>query len=351
MLKVKIFFYTSFLFYLLGLSQVHADEWENALNEGSPRLLLYTLIKELPQGSDALIEQLLFNEGMTDRSKTDRLIYKSTFVQPLLSYDHNINGGIPSDTIQLGPYEFFINDKFRAKSGFLFGSEASHSRRYRLDFGQALTIGVHGGFEYSLKHKISKTAVSASGCYQSYLQNWSFLDLCLSMNTFRRETSTDWSVSPSIAVSKYFSTSMGSHEVKASLGNIFNENYSKPNLYLSARTVFSEFGAVSLSLYVSQPSETYHSRHWGTSMDLGKIVIGKYTKLSADYFVEDGSELFGAVRNDEIINLNLEREINDNLKINLSVESRKSTISAYDGEEFNVRFVLRPWKALENRRF
>lgn len=328
---------------LLGIGPIQAEEWENALNEGSPRLLLFTLIKEEPQGADGLVQQLLRNTGMIHEADTAQLISSSTYAQPLLSYDYNINGGIPSDTIQLGPFEFIIDEESRAKSGFLLGGKVGHGRKYSLDLGQTLSVGLSGSFEYSFEHKISKTVGTAFGCYEKYLQNWSFMDLCLSANMVNREETSDGVVSPSMALSKYFTTDLGSHEVKASFGGILTQNYSKPYLNISGTTIFPDFGAVSISLYASQPAEGYNTRRWGAGIGLGRSVFGKYTKLRANYFVEDGSSIFGSDRDDEIVSIGLERQLNDYAKIRLTAQTRSSTISAYSAEEFNVGFELRPW--------
>jgi len=328
---------------LLGTSSTHAAEWEYALNEGSPRLLLFTFLKEEPRGADGLVQKLLRNTGMIHKADTAQLISSTTYAQPLLSYDYNINGGIPSDTLQLGPFEFLVDEDSRAKSGFLLGGKVGHARKYSLDFGQTLSVGLSGSFEYSFKHKISKTIGSAFGCYEKYLQNWAFIDLCLSANVVNRDEKKDRVISPVISLSKYFSTGLGSHEIKASFGGILHQDYSKPYLNISGTTVFPDFGAVSISLYASRPAEGYNTRKWGAGIGLGKSVFGKYTKLSANYFVEDGSSLFGTDRDDKIVTLSLERQLSKSVKIHLSAQTRSSTISAYDGEEFNVRFELQPW--------
>ena len=161
---------------------------------------------------------------------------------------------------------------------------------------------------------------------------------------FNREDKKDQVISPRFSLSQYFSTSLGSHEVKASLGGIIHRDYSKPYLNISGTTIFPDFGAVSISLYASRPEEGYNTRKWGAGVGLGKSFFGKYTKLSANYFVEDGSSLFGTNREDQIVAISLERQLNKSARINLSAQTRTSTISAYNGEEINVNFELQPWK-------
>jgi len=327
----------------LGPNSTQAAEWEYALNQGSTRLLLFTLIKEEPRGADARVQQLLRNTGMIHKADTAQPISSTTYAQPLLSYDYNINGGIPSDTIQLGPFEFLIDEDSRAKSGFLLGGKVGHARKYSLDFGQTLSMGLSGSFEYSFKHEISKAVGSVFGCYEKYLKNWTFIDLCLSANVVNREKAKDRVISPSISLSKYFSTDLGSHEIKASFGGILHQDYSKPYLNISGTTVFPDFGAVSISLYASRPAEGFNTRKWGAGIGLGKSIFGKYSKLSANYFVEDGSSIFGSGRDDKVFSIEVERQLNKRAKIHLTAQTRSSTISAYSGEEFNVRFELQPW--------
>lgn len=327
---------------LLQTTPSHADEWESSVHAGSPRLLLYTLIKENPSGSENLVDQLLRNTGMTHNSDRAQLLSSTSYIQPLLSYDHNINGGIPSDTIVLGPFKFIIDEESRAKSGFLVGAQVGHARRYSLAFGRTATVGISGSYEHSLEHKIGKATGSAFGCHQSYLKDWTFLDLCLAANVIHRSSETDRIVTPSATLSKYFSSSIGSHEIKASLGGIIHQDYSKPYLSIVGTTVHSDFGTITASVHTSQPADGYNTRRWGAGLGIGKSVFGKYTEFRTDYSVEDGSSIFSTNRKDKILSISLERQINKTAKLHLSATSRRSTISAYDGEELNLRVELRP---------
>lgn len=331
------------VFFSLVTAPLNASEWKYALNEGSPRLLLFTLLKDEPAGSGDLVHQLMRNTGMIHKSHVASLVYSSTYVQPLLSYDQNINGGIPSDIIHLGPFEFIVDEKSRAKSGFLLGGKLGHFRKYSIGFGQTFSFGASGSVEYSYEHNIHRVTGSSFGCYERYVKNWTFLDICLSTNVLKRDGTLERVISPRLSLSKYLGSNFASHEITAALGGVFHQDYSKPYANISTKMIAPEFGAIFLSFYISPEVEGYNTRRWRGEIALGRPILGKYTKVGASYHVENGSSIFGENREDDVFGIRFERDLLETVKVYVTAETRTSTVSAYDGVMYAVNFELRPW--------
>lgn len=326
---------------------VFAAEWEHALHEGSPRLLFYTLMKERPSGSLKTIQQLLHNFGLQKNDRPFQLISKSVKLEPIAYYDDNINGGIPSETIQVGSFEFTVAEDSRAKSGIVLGGGLGVAGTYALRFGETLTLGANLSLEHSFEHKISKANLSGYGCYQKYLEQWTFADLCLSIYSKYKEQSRENVVSPSYSLTKFFSSDFGSHDFKTSVGWTIHDDYNKPYVSFSGSTVFPEFGVVSSSIYLSNSVEGSHTRTWGTSIGVGTPLLGEYTKFNATYYAEEGSELFGNLRKDRVFELGVSRPITKRVQVRISYEDRSSTLAAFDSGSLNVRFDLKPWSLVD----
>ena len=276
-----------------------------------------------------------------------RLLSKSVRLEPIAYYDGNINGGIPSDTIQAGPFTFTVAEESRAKSGIVLGGRLGIAGTYALRFGETLSLGANVSLEHSFEHEISKANFSGFGCYQKYLEQWMFADFCLSVNSKYKEQSQENTISPSISLTKFFSSDFGSHDVKTTVGWVVHDDYNKPYVNFSSSTVLPDFGVVSSSLYLSDVVEGNHTRTWGTSIGVGTPILGKYTKFNATYYVEKGSALFGNERKDRIVEVGVSRPIHERVQLRVSYENRTSTIAAFDNGSLNVRFDLKPWSLVD----
>lgn len=328
-------------------SAAFASEWEHALNEGSPRLLFYTLVKEKPSGSLRTIRQLLNNFGMAKGDRPFRLLSRSVRLEPIGYYDININGGIPSDTIKVGPLTFKVAEESRAKSGIVLGGRLGVYGTYGLRFGETLSLGANIGIEHSFEHNFSKASLSGFGCYQKYVEHWMFADFCLSVNSRYKEQSQENTISPNVSLTKFFSSSFGSHDFKTNIGWIVHDDYNKPYVNVSSSTVFPDFGVVSLSLYLSDNVEGNHTRTWGTSIGVGTPVLGKYTKFNATHYVEEGTALFGNERKDRVFEVGVSRPVHERVNLRIAYEQRASKIAAFDDGSLSVRFDLRPWSLID----
>ena len=128
-----------------------------------------------------------------------------------------------------------------------------------------------------------------------------------------------------------------------SFGQSIHEDYTQPYIGFSGITIIPNFGTMSASLSASAPVEGQNTQRWGVGLGVATVILGEFTKLNVNYSVEDGSAIFGTPRVDEVVRIGMARQVADRVRVNLSVESRHSTIAAYDGESFNIGFELRPW--------
>ncbi|MDB5665574.1 MAG: hypothetical protein JWS11_2117, partial [Cypionkella sp.] len=112
-------------------AQTPATNWEAALDSNSPRLMLFALQSEKPQGADGFVAELQYQQAMKQPTgATPTMLSYRANLRPIAKYDSNINSGIPGDTIYLGGFPFTIAEDARAKAGMVFGAEASLTARF-----------------------------------------------------------------------------------------------------------------------------------------------------------------------------------------------------------------------------
>jgi hypothetical protein len=114
-------------------AQPYAHHWQAAMEAPSPRLRLFALMAERPQGAGQAVAALQKGQGFAHLAgQGPQIVASGVSLGPVLRYDNNINGGTPGDTILIGGLPFTISPDARAISGMVFGAEAGGSLRLSL---------------------------------------------------------------------------------------------------------------------------------------------------------------------------------------------------------------------------
>ena len=145
----------------------------------SPRLVFYTLVQQAQPGTEGAVVSLAQGLGfLHQQGRGLQRAWNITSVQPVLSYNPNINGGQSGETFMIGNFPFKIDPEYQAVSGPVVGGALSKSLGWSVGTGQTFSVAGNVEVVYSPEYEISRTNANAQACLRSYLQNWRFLDLC-----------------------------------------------------------------------------------------------------------------------------------------------------------------------------
>lgn len=209
----KVVFATACLAFLSGTAHAESPaEWEAAIATKSPRLILFSLLKENPRGSGrvqlAFARSLGFTHRENDRLRLGRPQISLT---PILKYDENVNGGIPGESFNLGPFEFKIDEDSRAKAGYVLGASISATFRLIYARGSSLDFNLGATFRHAPAIDVTRQTTQSSVCMNHYVGSWTWLSTC---SGYRYDDARDLgekeeSTFNSLGATKVLSTALG----------------------------------------------------------------------------------------------------------------------------------------------
>lgn len=320
------------------------SEWQSSLYSGSSRLILFSIIKEKPEGSLGFAHELLRRNGLNAEAQSGvQLIQSRTSVSPVLEWDSNINGGTPGDSFFLGNFEFAVDESSRAVAGVLAGLSSSATAHYSLGSGHTLDFGLRASFRHSPKYDLSKTSGQAHACGSYFLDNWAWLETCGRLQYTENDLGSVTDRVAEISGIKIFSSDLGGHEARAGLDVQFREDYAKSLLRLNLTTVRSGVGALALGFNVGEEIKGSNTLLYGATAKLSRPILGERGSVALSWSRLGGSEFFGVAREDDLISLNLTRNISASFSGTIGFTRRVSSIELYDEESFSIGISYGGW--------
>jgi hypothetical protein len=303
----------------------------------SPRLIFYTLVQKAQPGTEAAVVSLAQGLGFLHRQgKGLQRAWNITSLQPVLSYNPNINGGLAGETFTIGGLVFKIDPESQAVAGPVVGGALSKSAGWSIGTGQTVSLAGNVEIVYSPDYDISRTNASGQACLRSYLQNWQFLDLCGGAFYEKADLSEADGSFLSANFARLFSTRGGTGLANASINREFQQSYQKTSVSAGIERYFDGRGVVTARVAVGEEIEGENTLLYGGYLSYGQLVLGVGTNIGLSYEREGGDTFFGQDRTDDVITLNLTGQISPTLSATISVEDRTSSIDLFDGVTVNL---------------
>lgn len=321
-------------------AQPYAHHWQAAMEAPSPRLRLFALMAERPQGAGQAVAALQKGQGFAHLAgQGPQIVASGVSLGPVLRYDNNINGGTPGDTILIGGLPFTISPDARAISGMVFGAEAGGSLRLSLSPRTTLDAKLAASFAEGQGAQV-KTQ-SAALCLGQFLGRADWLDLCVQRQISDRALSNSDQTTASIALTQQFATKFALSEAQIKLRQTITEDYDKLSLDLGLTTARATWGVLDTRAEFGQYIAGEHTRLFGATLSLSRPILGADTTLFASYGREGGADFFGAPRWDHVVGFGVTRPITNVLGLTLSLQDRRSTLANYEGVTLGIDFTFR----------
>ncbi|MGL4311406.1 MAG: hypothetical protein ACRCSU_13060 [Paracoccaceae bacterium] len=334
---------------VVPLSPAHAQDsatnWQSALMAGNSRLALFSLRNarrpDLRQTAAVLAAQqgLGFPAGRRPQATPLQVA-----ASPILTWDPNFNGGIPGETIMIGGLPFTVSEDSRAKAGAVVGASLTLGQNVVTRNGVVWAGNAGLTFRHAPEHDMSRTDLTLSVCRKQYQQRWMWIDLCLGGFYRSRAGTEEHELNGSARISKLFSLARTDAEIGLAAQGARRPEYRKAGLAVDGAMVLAGFGAVSARFSIGERVEGRNTLHQSLDLSLTRAILGAPTRFSIGYLTEDGSQLFGQVREDRVISLGMTRPLSRNLAVSVGLQDRDSTIDAYDEQSVNVGLNLTGWR-------
>ena len=318
-----------------------AERIASSAASGSERLTLFSISKYLDATRDPTILPLLDNvmrvQGFSLREKDQPrgVVARAISFAPVLSYDGNINGGNVNDSFTVGPgIEFEGDPDDAAKAGLVVGAYVAPRIRAVLGRGRYVDarLGLYG--VYAPEYELTKTSIGGEVCLANHVEDWRFVDFCVSGRQLDVELGRSRDISASAAHTTLFQAGPADHELTLDARYTWFDDYEQPAFGVALGSSFGVFGATYASFEFAPGVEDYLALENAVTLGLTRDVLGRQIDIALSRAQYDGSQFFGDPRSDVTWIATLGVEVLDRFTAILRYTDNNSTIDFYDYASF-----------------
>lgn len=334
---------------LIGLTAMpaSADQVRATLLSGSEALVTHFLSRPgLPVAAYRQLEQFEQLQGYAPATSTDALSYFR--VRPLISYDPNVTGGVPNDSIQVAGFDFSIDPDYVGKADVLLGGEIRAGLRKNVAPGLALDARASASLGYAPQAEVYKGALDADLCLRYQSNRSRYIHGCVGADLRLVELGDQRSLRASTGITQAFSAGTAIHAITGEIGvrKVFPEfgiDWTQGYARLSSASALRNGTAIVGMVEIGEAVSGVHATRLRASVGIARDINGKPASLSVFYTEARGGQYLGGSRKDETIGLAVSYQVNDKLTLTGSVSRTSSNAQLYDsgakvGLGLQVRF-------------
>lgn len=311
-----------------------ADLFRAIVLSGSEALVTHAL--SLPgMPAQALDERGKF-EAMRGYSRHPEVKPLSDFrIRPTLSFDPNVNGGVPNGSIDVAGLTFNIDPDYVGRSDVLIGLEALGAMRMNLADG--LSFGVQGraSAEYAPREKVTRLSANVETCLRQQLNPSRYIHACAGAAYSSVKLSKQTAVNGTVGITQAFGATGALHAVTAEIGarHIFpsgRKDFTQGFVRLSTVSAFQRGMAVTTRLELGQAVADTQVARLRAGLGVVKDIQGRPTSLSITYSRSSGGRFLGQPRRDQNLGLTVTRQMTDKITLSATVSQTRSTAKLFN---------------------
>ncbi|OYU77454.1 MAG: hypothetical protein CFE32_05785 [Alphaproteobacteria bacterium PA3] len=311
-----------------GVAVAQSETWHYAIQSASPRVALFSLMREQPPGAEGVVQDLLAAQGLIPAMPPQ----VTWAVTPGLTYDRNINSGIAADELTLFGLKFVTDEATRAKAGWTPTLSFDVSAQLPYAEGAVLTAFSSAQSAYSFDHHLTKTDFTTGLCSANYLGRDWFFDMCLRKSRRLRDLGETQESAIAVTVEKIFALGSSVHSIAVSPQIERVTDKSRPLIGFSWRGVYPEIGVLSLNLLNGPALDGLSSTRQSLSIGLTRTILGAPMRLRVTVDQFAGQSYLGIARNDDRLTLTASRQIGIWAEVYAGYERNRSTIAGFNDD-------------------
>lgn len=323
-------------------STVEARErWPLALAFGSARLGLHTLLLEHPEGSEALTFLFAKRLGVhPDQNAGPHIVHYNMSASPVLRYEHNINGGIPSDTIELGQLTFEVDPESRAKSSVVAGIQGAAGASAFLTTGTILSVSGLKGYRKSVTDPLAIRESEWQVALSYTSDTWYYMDASIGRSKVYRELADDFKKYRSVTFGKIVNRPHSVHEISASILRMDESTFEQNRIRFNVSSLNPDIGFWRLGFEFGETVEGALAPRLSIFSSYSNEIFGKPTTISFQATDKRGGDLFGVSRDENVFAIQVNRNISNNFIAYTSVENTMSSIDSFSETVVELGFSV-----------
>lgn len=318
----------------------------------SARLSNFCILEQMSQSLidyrlALFIDTRLKSEGYSrglglPNSQAAPTISTKAFVQPILSYSDNINGGNSPESLVLGNVTFDGDEALYRKEGVIAGLGAGLNGRSILDEGRYINYGVNASYAHSPEFDLGVTTTSVDVSSINHIQNWWYLDAHITTSRVRKDITDNTTSTISLVSSKVYSSGGDSYsEASFGISRYFADSFTQNQFTLGYDTIHSNGMFSSFDVMFGEALEGQLTTRFSSRARVSMLLANKPLSLTARYSIADGGMMLGFERNENTYEINATYPIWGNLKATVGYRVTDSTIDYFDIDTptFGVEFT------------
>lgn len=322
-----------------------ALDWRAARLSGSDRLLLFSLLRDKPRGYREAALTVARRQALTkDPGERAYIAERRASAFPVLSWDDNINGGLPGDGIVLGGVRF-VPTEDAARAGVVLGLGGSGRLAWAVGDGVRVALQAAATHVHAPEEDLSRSTAGASACATRTTTGFAFVEGCLRLAAVDRDLSSTVSRRVELRGGRVFASALGDHELSLGIFRDDRDGVPQDGVTATLLTARGGLGALGASLSLGERVEgrgavDLYGALWVTREAAG----GAPMRVSLSYARERGARLLGSVaREDRTVTASLSRPIADGLSATVGLTRRDSTIDGFGGTSLSLGLSFDGW--------
>lgn len=325
-------------------AQVRLGEQLDAIRlAGSERMMVHVLsYKGLPAQARAAREKVLTRMGL--RGQPGSVSGASFQFSPIMTHDSNINGGFASDSFTVAGIPFTIGEDYRAVGGLVLGVSGSGRARVALGNSTALDLRAGGSIGYAPEHDMVKTSLGGTACIEHMVSYSTYANACVDASYHGYELGESKRIGARVGMSHIVSSSVGVHEISASVLLNRHLNTTIYNQKIGSLSVSSAIPgpfAVNLGVQVGESVSGVKAMRYRAYAGLGFLAFDRPSSVSVSLQENEGGMWMGRELSETITSLGVRHQISKKLTVSASVSMIDSSDSFFDDTQYGVNFAWR----------
>lgn len=339
---------------LLAPAAATADKLEAANLSGSMRLMNFVATEAMrgapsPMSLKSFVTssvQLGFNVADPEASLQGWRDF-GYGIQPILSYDSNVNGGNPSDRLYLDEDSYFQFDPDSVAQGAVVaGAGLNMGAKLFYDRGRYLDLGLSASRSWSVDGQYPIATWSLSACSQNHLFDWNYFDLCASRSAQDKDLSS--SINERVEARLVHLMNLGPTPTEVRIKG-FRQNQSggwnsgvgaDVILLTGDRAAISFGGEAELA-----PPEDIRQKY-SVHASLQMIAFERPVSVTISQSQMVGSQILGEYHDDTTTSLSLSVPLTPSISGQLSISQTESNLDFYDQQSIGFNIAVTDLKAL-----
>lgn len=334
------------------------ENWRLAQEFGSSRTLLYTLIKDRPQGAAGTVRSSLLRFGYGPEPLKQKGQW-SLSLKPDLRYDENINGGHVTDRYyreeqnrELNVYLPVDKEDF-AEKGLTVGGGTMIGYNKTLAEGLAVLPHASAFLRRSTKSGNVVKEARAGVCLQYTGQYLGYFDSCLGKSWTKRANSDTRHDTARFTFGKVRSYGGRIFDLSATLSYYKPLTYEQWRGQLSARTIIPNRGFFSAGVTVGEKDRDHFNLRNSGYLSYGWLQNGKPLTVtvsrsfySGDEFNPTAFAFFGfdpIALKSRTVKVSLRRKVTKRFSVTAYAEFKKSSVKEWSDRNFGMNLSFSGW--------